>query len=546
MCYLTIIFFIFMAPVSFSGVNLKNGNFYVSYTDVIASGEGKSIEITRTYNSKSSEIGWFGIGWGSRFETDLQVNPDGTIIIHENGSGALTRFSSDKKGSVQREVAKIIAQINKNESLLGKDIKNMQDKLLKDADLRYHYVKKFGLSGEVRDGTKLYSNQRGYHSLTKIKEGYVRVLSDGTRELFNQHGKLATISYGSGYVVQLLPKDRKKDKELVSIKDSSGKQIFLKWFSNGLIKSIDVAGTKRGASYVYRGKVLASSIDLKGNKYTYKFDKNYNLIKVGYKDKKSMMVSYDLKTQLTSSVTNKEGVKTEYEYGFNPKKPDLHYWTQVKRPGFNGKPVINRYEYEIKVKPDGQRYTYRIETIVNNLKTETVYSKLCGSPMKISRGDKVTIFSYNKECLLSKKTFSNGRSVELQYDKSCRKVSRVKRGKEWTNFGYDKRCNLTDVMDFKGRKIVLLNNHKSQITKMINYNAKTKKKSVLIFSYNASGKPVEIEMDKVGKINVKYGRLSKIKDIRSEQGHKVALEITKAFQSLLAVVKPAGVSLGFR
>ena len=35
-----------------AGVNLKNGNFYISYTDIDVPGGGKKIEITRTYNSK--------------------------------------------------------------------------------------------------------------------------------------------------------------------------------------------------------------------------------------------------------------------------------------------------------------------------------------------------------------------------------------------------------------------------------------------------------------------------------------------------------------
>ena len=36
---------------SLAGVNLKNGNFYISYTDIIVPGGGKDLEITRTYNS---------------------------------------------------------------------------------------------------------------------------------------------------------------------------------------------------------------------------------------------------------------------------------------------------------------------------------------------------------------------------------------------------------------------------------------------------------------------------------------------------------------
>ena len=53
---------IMMATFAQAGVNLKNGNFYISYTDIVVPGGGKKLEITRTYNSKSTEVGWFGFG----------------------------------------------------------------------------------------------------------------------------------------------------------------------------------------------------------------------------------------------------------------------------------------------------------------------------------------------------------------------------------------------------------------------------------------------------------------------------------------------------
>ena len=84
---------ILFSQLAFAGVNLKNGNFYISYTDIVVPGGGLDLEMTRTYNSKATDKGWFGLGWGSDFETHLVVSADGSVIIHENGSGALTRFT---------------------------------------------------------------------------------------------------------------------------------------------------------------------------------------------------------------------------------------------------------------------------------------------------------------------------------------------------------------------------------------------------------------------------------------------------------------------
>ena len=79
--------------------------------------------------------------------------------------------------------------------------------------------------------------------------------------------------------------------------------------------------------------------------------------------------------------------------------------------------------------------------------------------------------------------------------------------------------------------------------KMIDFDKKTKKKRTLSFKYNALGRPVEIAMSKVGKINVAYDNYGVIKKVESKAGQKMALQVTQAFQSLLTIVKPAGVNL---
>ena len=50
-------------------------------------------------------------------------------------------------------------------------------------------------------------------------------------------------------------------------------------------------------------------------------------------------------------------------------------------------------------------------------------------------------------------------------------------------------------------------------------------------------------MGGVGKINVEYDNYGEIKNVKSKQGHKMALRVTQAFQSLLKIVKPAGANL---
>ena len=255
------------------------------------------------------------------------------------------------------------------------------------------------------------------------------------------------------------------------------------------------------------------------------------------------MMEYDQKTSFISKITDRNGDTTAYEYGAADKNPRDHYWTLVTKKGFNNKKVTNRYEYEIKTKPDGQRYTYRILTVISGVKTETIYSACCGLPVKIARGKHVTNFEYNDKGLLTKKSSTKGEYVKIDYDPKLNKISKVVNNSGWTSFTYDKKGNLTKAVNSNGKAVLLIYNSKGKIQKMVDRNTKTKEKRVLAFKYSSLGKPVEIEMEKVGKIQVAYDNYGEIKSVESKAGHKMALQVTQAFQNLLAIVKPAGVNL---
>lgn len=527
---------------AFAGVNLKNGNFYISYTDVVIPGGGKPLKITRTYNSKATEIGWFGFGWGSDYETFLKVSADGSVVIHENGAGAHTRFTPKTAVNAKEAAEKIVKTMREKSTMTDPNAKKLIEKLSSNAELRHAYARQFGVEAKVADGTVLYSNERGLQKLIKVKEGYRREYADGKHETFNKFGRLTKVKFKSGYYVDILPDTRTVDTELTSIKDSAGKQIYFEWFPSGLVKHIYNSKDNK-ATYTYKGKDLDTSKDLVGNTYDYDYDSNHNLIKVNYADGKSAEIDYEPKTQFVSRVKKKNGEETKYKYGADEKNPDMHYWTEVTKKGLNGKPVTNYYEYEIRTKPDGEQYTYRIVTKINGLKTETIYSECCGLPLKIARGDRVTNFEYNEDGLLTKKTSSSGENIELAYNKRCKKISKVLKSKKWTNFEYDNKCNLQKAVNSTGKAVFLVYDRKNRITKMVDRDNKDRDQKVLSFKYNAMGKPVEIQMEKVGKINVMYDNYGSIKKVESKQGQKMALQVTRAFQNLLSIVKPAGVNL---
>jgi YD repeat-containing protein len=525
-----------MSSFALAGVNLKNGNFYVSYTDIVVPGGGKKLEVTRTYNSKATEIGWFGFGWGSEFETRLEASSDGSVIVHEHGIGANTRFTPKTAIDPVLTATKIVTEMKKKTALSEKASAELIQKLAKNAELRHTYAMNFGIQATVAPGTILYSHDLGPQKLNVTKEGYRRDHSDGRQDFFNTEGQMVKISDKSGYFVGFTYKNG----QLESLKDSQAKQIFFSWYPDGLVKEIWSSGDKK-ASFKYQGEDLISSKDVGDNTYDYTFDKSHNLTEIRYSDKTKLVVSYDPQTFFVSEIADRNGETTKYQYGSNPKNPDDHYWTVVTKPGFDGKPVANRYEYEIKTKPDGAQYTYRILTEINGIKTDTIYNDN-SLPVKIARGNHVTNFEYNQNGLLSKKNSTKGDFVNIEYDDALNKIKKVVNNEGTTQFEYDPKGNLVKASNNAGKVVFLIYDSKGKISKMVDQESATQRR-VLAFKYNALGKPVEIEMEKIGKINVAYDNYGEIKKVESSAGHKMALQVTQAFQNLLSIVKPAGVNL---
>jgi len=523
---------------AFGGVNLKNGNFYISYTDIIVPGGGMDLEINRTNNSKSTEKGWFGFGWGSDYETYVTVSADGSVVVHENGSGALTRFTPKTKVDADKAASNIIAAIRKRSPINDKTANDLLTKLKNDAELRQAYARKYKVKANIANGTELFSNTRGLQKLVKNGKGFKRIFNDGKVEVFNDDGKLVKISNKNGYHVGL---NYKKGK-LVSIKDSQAKQLFFEWYPDGKVKHISSAGDKK-TLYKYRGDDLIESKDIAGNIFKYDYDGNHNMTSVGYADGSKLKISYTPKTQFVEEVVSRNSESTKYKYESNPKNPEHHYWTTVTKKSPSGKVSKSRYEYEIKTRPDGSQYTYRIATEINGIGTETIYSECCSLPLKITRGNNTTTFEYNAKGLLTKKTSTKGEMVELEYHAQFNKITKVVNNKGWTKFTYDKRANLVRAVNSKNKSVALFYDTKGRIQRMFDKDAKTNKHRTLSFQYNALGKPVEISMKGIGKINVAYDNYGEIKKVESKQGHKMALQVTQAFQSLLAIVKPAGVNL---
>ncbi|SNR63037.1 YD repeat-containing protein [Lutibacter agarilyticus] len=546
-----LVLILIQSTVLFAGVNLKNGNFYVSYTDLQQTTQYSAYQdLSRTYNSKATKIGLFGYGWGSKLETKLTAYPDGSVVITEYGAGGQTYYKSilmtnDLLEMMIDELIELSLEENTISNSPNAIIKE-RDKLVKNVDYRRKQWGKFVEKGLIEgimdfpDGMEWESYQHGNQQLVKIAQGYVRTTGNKI-ETFDLAGNLVKYDKGNGVwsIVEYI------NNHISKIINADGSELQFTTNDDGFIteikSSLDVAKFK------YDGKDLIYSLDAAGNQYAFKYDERHNLTKIVYNPVRlkgmaedAMHMVYEPKSSWISKITDRDGDITEYTYGVFYKedgsKDNEHYSTKVTRIDEYGDKNTNSYEYFIGIKENSERYTKKIITTIRGIVTETTYDELCSSPIEIIRSNRKTTFKYNNRCLLIEK-FSASDSIYMKYHPTLEKLNYVKNYNGEYIFEYNDNGNLTFAQKNEETWVKLIYNNEGKITEM------QQEDKVLVFKYNNIGKPIKIEIKDVGAINVTYDEYGEIENVSSDDGHKTALIVTQAFQNLLALVKPAGVNL---
>jgi len=185
-------------------------------------------------------------------------------------------------------------------------------------------------------------------------------------------------------------------------------------------------------------------------------------------------------------------------------------------------------------------------TTIDGDRTETVYNECCGLPLMIKRGTQETSFEYDTKGHVTKKETPT-EMTELAYEPKVGKVSKVtrysktdKKNVKWSTFEYDGKGNLVFAKNSDKRGVRLFYDQNGRISSMVDQN-----KRRIDFKYNENSKPVEIRDPQLGTIRVTYSNSGEIKKVESTAGRKIALQVTSAFQNLLDIIRPAGVSLSF-
>jgi YD repeat-containing protein len=549
-------------------VHLKTGNFSVKHTDIDFQ-VGYKINVSRVYNSTSNYKSIFGIGWSYDYSKVLVVNPDGSLVTKEcecegrtDNVYSPTTFDETAKTEA---IEKIAAAVQSDQPMSPEEAFNYKRKL---SDNRGFFIdewkklldKKKIAPYVVATGTKFISKTWGFAVITKTNEGYT--LDAGNINKFYSNDGLLLKETNRNDFIQLT---YNSNKQLIAVEDHLKNKLQFTYNADGLVRKVVSSGIHNvEAVYTYKGELLMavkSTYQKTNFTYTYSSDGSNLLVKANDKFKVLYTDETDKKVK-TLLVNNDDSSAYEYtketisdrEYKVTGKSTSYYYYdendeeeeededesdtikTQPKQPIVWKKNKVKECAYYITSMADGFQYNYRTITSDKGV-TEDVYQNEEGDPDIIVKGSDSIFFKYNKFGEIIRKE-SDKKLEELVYDPSCatilyyKKVDKYYQDTVWRKFEYNANCELAKVENQSGEKVTLGYDDKGKIKTMTDLTAN----KTLTFSYNALGKPITIDGPE-GGITVKYDKFGEIEKVESKAGHKMALQVTQMFQTLLILTK---------
>jgi YD repeat-containing protein len=315
------------------------GNFILTSTD-FAAPSSPLTRIERIYQSKSSHTGWFGFGWGSRYETSLEFEADGSILAKDYGGGSETTFIPQSGLRPQSQiVAEVIAAANQTH-LFGSDAARTRYALnLRDKDTLKSEWTRYRNQGLIEPamppvGEAFYDSAH-QQKLERVPEGFQRQALNktfsaygsigafsGEFETFDLNGLLIRIWDSRNNFVAIRYTSKQQPKEIY---DNYGKEFLLAFNNNGSLARVrDASGrvatyeyryNRKNPSFTFWGNDLARYTDINGNVYTYDYDGIHDLTRVQYPDHSSMRLAYDGQTGRVAKAVRTDGRVTTYTYG---------------------------------------------------------------------------------------------------------------------------------------------------------------------------------------------------------------------------------------
>jgi YD repeat-containing protein len=514
--------FLTMASLQ-AGINVNNGNFYVSYTDMYVPTAGLPLDITRTYNSRSNYVqGYFGVGWSSEIEGYIRVEPK-SITFFEGGGGNIVTFKADKNN--------------------------------------------IWTSGTF-----------GPQTISKSGNIYILKTGQGKDLHFNERGRLVKIADINKNAIDFVYDATNR---LTLVKDNFNNQIKVNWKDFGKFPRIVLLeGATSKARYEYNNVGdLTKAFGADGVPYGYSYDDEHNMTKISYTDGSTKEMAYNKIKDWVLRYQDRDKSVTSYNYLSDTLDPENKFGTVVTRQVAGSKEKEStRFWYEFKRRADGSRYNSRAVTWIRGIATETLFTECCGTPQSISQwtasepslsdakqgwtlaGTKkqTTLFEYHSDGLLKKKTLPDGSFTQLAYDAKLKKVSKVIQNERTIDYSYDARGNLASAHDrLENRKLDLTYDVGGRLTKVrdLFFVGNKQNSRDVFFRYDGQGNPIEIkeksQFGGEGIIRLSYNSGGEVTSVTNGKGRAISSEaevisarqVAATFQSLLDIIRPAGVTL---
>jgi len=342
-------------------VNLKNGNYYITYTDLTASSvDGENLEINRTYNSITSDMGLFGRGWGSDYETYLVENSEGSLTVHENGSGETRVYwREDKPATLESSIKQIESALDTMDwNRSRQQLTNYLNRCAEDGEFREDQIGFFQKRGLLDadpslPGDVFWNYYYGISMIIVLETGFIRLYdNDGTiiYDFFDSDGRLSRVGYRNGREMNL---HYDHDGHLILL-DMGGESGFQFRYDNNHLKSITDISSGNCAVYEFDGNnlIYCRTTSLF---FRYKYDNNSNLVEIGYNDGSTKMIEYQPETQFTEKIITRIGDITTYKYGDNI--PNIDFWTVVRYHAGTENEEMERWHYVIETSENGYTWT---------------------------------------------------------------------------------------------------------------------------------------------------------------------------------------------
>lgn len=520
----------------------RNGNVYAAFLDLELPG-GAAPRIYRAYQSLSPFCGLFGCGWSSDYETYLAVEGDGSVVAHEWGGGTATpyRASAASARSVDDMVSQI-ATAARAAHLVGADSLIAYQSLLKEnASFRATEWKRLVrlkkvVPPAVPVGTHLRAvTPFGVDELERTTAGYLRTLADGTRQSFDNDGRLTKIELHGGHRLEL---SRDATHRLASIRDDAGRSIVLKLDANGRVRRATSGARYAAYRYDARGDLIYTR-DMDGVVITHAYDHWHYLTKIANADGSGVHVAYypiSMNARVRR-VTNEKGISAAYAYRWT-RADSLEYVVTIAlvRSAAASAPVSEapvavargtsvsdtlsreEYRYEERRRSNGERWMYRISETIGGRVKSTTYDEECGVPIIEERG---------------------GETVTRTLDARCRVASFASRGEGHealeASYQYDTDGRLT-IVAAADDEVHLTFDPKGRLLR-------AEGRAQLTVSRDSAGRPETIKHSTAGSVTIAYGS-DGTSSVTAAAG--TDREALRAYtRRLAALLAPAGVELDF-